>query len=49
MEGPCSSRQADARLAMRTEGIEKPGIESLKTLQQIKSSQKKKKLRSCNW
>ena len=37
------------RLAMATESTEKPGTGSLKTLQQIKSSQKKKKLRSCKW
>ena len=43
----CSSRQADARLAIGIEGSEKPGTDSLKTLQQIKSSQKK--LRSCKW
>ena len=48
VEEPCSSRQADARLAMGTESSEKPGTESLKTLQQIKSSQKKK-WRSCKW
>ena len=38
-EEPCSSRQADARLAMGIESIERPGTDSLKTLQQIKSSQ----------
>ena len=43
VEEPCSSRQADARLALGTEGVERPGTDSLKTLQQTKSSQKKKK------
>ena len=49
VEESCSSRQADARLAMGIESIERPGTDSLKTLQQIKSSQKKKKSRSCKW
>ena len=49
VEEPCSSRQADARLAMGTESTEKAGTDSLKTLQQIKSSQKKKKSHSCKW
>ena len=49
VEEPCSIRQADARLAMGTESTEKPGTDSLKTLQQIKSSQKKKKSHSCKW
>ena len=48
-EEPCSSRQADARLALENESNERPGTDSLKTLQQIKSSQKKKKLHSCKW
>ena len=48
VEEPCSSRQADARLAMGTESTEKPGTDSLKTLQPIKSSQKKKS-HSCKW
>ena len=46
---PCSSRQADERLTLGTESSEKPGPHSLKTLGQINSSQKKKKLRSCRW
>ena len=41
---PCSSRQADERLAMGIGSSERPETDSLKTLQQIKSSQKKKKL-----
>ena len=49
MEEPSSSRQADARLAMGIEGTERPGTESLKTLQEIKSSHKKKKSYSCKW
>ena len=48
VDEPCSSRQADARLAMGMEGSEKPGTDSRKTLQQIKSSQKKKS-HSCKW
>ena len=48
VEEPCSSRHADARLAMGTGSSEKPGTDSLKTLQQIKSSQKKMS-RSCKW
>ena len=48
-EKPCSSRQADARLGMGGESSEIPGTDSVKTLQQIKSSQKKKKSLSCNW
>ena len=49
VEEPCSSRQADARLATGSENSERPGTDSLKTLQQIKSSQKKKKSHSCKW
>ena len=49
VEEPCSSRQADERLAMGIESSERPGTDSLKTLQQIKSSQKKKMSRSCKW
>ena len=48
VDEPCSSRQADACLSMGTEGNEKPGTDSVKTLQQIKSSQKEKS-RSCKW
>ena len=46
---PCSSRQADARLGMEGESSGRPGTDSLKTLQQIKSSQQKKKSHSCKW
>ena len=50
VEEPCSSRQADARLALGSGSVDRPGTDSLKTLQQIKSSQKKKKKsRSCKW
>ena len=48
-EEPCSSRHADARLALESESNERPGTDSLKTLQQIKSSQRKKKSHSCKW
>ena len=48
-EETCSSRQADARLALGIESNERPGTDSLKTLQQIKSSQRKKKSHSCKW
>ena len=41
-EEPSFSGQAKARLAMGIEGSEKPATDSLKTLKQIKSSQKKK-------
>ena len=49
VEEPCSSRQADARLALGSESVDRPGTDSLKTLQQIKSSQKKKKSHLCKW
>ena len=49
VEEPCSSRQADVPLAMVIESSERPGTDSLKTLQQIKSSQKKKMSCSCKW
>ena len=49
LEQPCSSRQAYVRLALGTEGSEKPGTDSLKTLQKFKASQKEKKSRSCKW
>ena len=48
-EEPCSSRQADAGLALGSESNERPGTESLKTLQQIKSSQRKKKSHPSKW
>ena len=49
VEEPCSSRQADERLTVGIESSERPGTDSLKTLQQIKSSQRKKKSQSCKW
>ena len=48
-EEPCSSRQADARLGMGGKSSERPGPDSLKSLQQIKSIQKKNKSHSCRW
>ena len=42
LQEPCSSKQADARLAAIVGG-EKPGSDSLKTLQEIKRSEKKKR------
>ena len=43
LEEPCSSRQADARLSAKEESVEEPGSDSLKTLQEIKRSEKKKR------
>ena len=48
-EEPFSSRQADARLALGSESIERPGTNSLETLQQIKPSQSKEKSHSWKW
>ena len=48
-EEQCSSRQADERLALGSESNERMGTDSLKTLQQIKSSQRKKKSHSSKW
>ena len=42
LQEPCSSKQADARLAANVGG-EKPGNDSLKILQEIKRSEKKKR------
>ena len=42
LQEPCSSKQADARLAANV-GSEKPGSDSLKTLQEIRRSEKKKR------
>ena len=36
-------------MALENKSNERPGTDSLKALQQIKSSQKKKKLHSCKW
>ena len=49
VEEPCLSRQADARLAMGIDSSERPGTDSLKTSQRIKSSPRKKNSRSCRW
>ena len=43
LQEPCSSKQADARLAAEHDGGEKPGSGTLMTLQQIKRSEKKKR------
>ena len=43
LEGPCSSKQADARLMAEHVGGEKHGNESLKTLHEIKRGEKKKR------
>ena len=43
LQEPCSSKQADARLAVEHVGGEKPDSDSLKTLQQIKRREKKKR------
>ena len=43
LQEPCSSKQADTRLAAEHVGGEKAGSDSLKTLQEIKHGEKKKK------
>ena len=43
LQEPCSSRQADDRLAAEHVSGEKPGSDSLKTLQMIKCGKKKKR------
>ena len=43
LQEPCSSKQADARLAAGHPGGEKHGSDSLKTLQEVKGNEKKKK------
>ena len=49
LQEPCSSKQADVRLAANVGG-EKPGSESLKTSQEIKHSEKKKRQsKMCKW
>ena len=49
LQEPCSSKQADARLAANVGG-EKPDSDSLKTLQEIKRSKKKKRQsKMCKW
>jgi len=49
LQGPCSSRQADAPLAAEHVGGEYAGSDSLKTLQEIKRGEKKKKRQSRMW
>ena len=43
LQEPCSSRQADARLTAEHVGGEKPGSDSLKTLQEKKLGEKRKR------
>ena len=43
VEEPCSSRQADARFSMAIESSERPGTDSLKTLQQRISQGRKRR------
>ena len=43
LQEPCSSKQADARLAAGHFTSEKPGSDSLKTLKEIKRGEKKKR------
>ena len=43
LQEPCSSKQADARLAAEHVSGEEPGSESLKTLEEIKRGEKKKR------
>ena len=43
LQEPCSSREADARLVAEHFGGEKPGSDSLKTLQEFKRGEKKKR------
>ena len=49
LQEPCSSKQADARLAAGHAGGEKPRIDSLKTLQEIEHSEKNKQSKMWNW
>ena len=49
MEEPCSNRQAEAPLLMGPERKKEPVIDSLKTLQQIKWNETKKKSLLCKW
>ena len=49
LEEPCSSRQADARLAAEQVGGEKAGSDSSKTLHEIKRDEKRKKKKSKMW
>ena len=49
LQEPFSSKQADACLAARHAGGEKPGSDSLKTLKEIKRSEKKRKSKMRKW
>ena len=49
LQEPCSSKQADARLAAERVGGEKPGSDSSKTLHEIRRDEKKKKKKSKMW
>ena len=49
LQEPCSSRQADARLAMEQVGGEKAGSDSSKTLHEIRRDERKKKKKSKMW
>ena len=50
VEEPCSSKQADAHLAAEHVAGEEPGSDSLKTFQQIKRGEKKKRQsKMWNW
>ena len=49
LQEPCSSKQADACSAAGHAGGEKPGSDSLKTLKEIKRSEKKRKSKMWKW
>ena len=49
LQEPCSSKQADARLAAGHVGAEKPSSDSLKTLHEITRSEKKKQSKMWKW
>ena len=49
LQKPCSSKQANARLAEGPTGSEKPGSFSIKTPQQIEQKEKKKQSRKWKW
>ena len=49
LQEPCSSKHADACLAVGQESSEKPGSDSLQTLQEIKRSEKRKQTKMWKW
>ena len=49
LQEPCSSRQSDARSAVEHVGGEKFGSDSLKTLQEIKRGEKKRRSKMWKW